>query len=68
MAALQVRQDMRCGMTQISQNAKFGGTIRAAELQWFSGIVRYCEWHELQAAEVDGLSVSGKTQQAVKVR
>ncbi len=67
-ASCQMRQDVRCGMAQISQYPQLCRTIGACELQGLSGIVRDGKWRYLQGAQINSLAVTRDMQQAIKIR
>ena len=68
MAAGQVAQHMVAGVTQISQHAEFELAVSATQLQGFTGIVGHRKRGQCKFAEINGLTVGGQTQQAIKIR
>ena len=67
-AALQMRQNMRRGVSQISQDTELARPIGTGELQRLPGVVRHREWHKLHLRQVNRYAVAGYAEQAVKVR
>lgn len=63
-----MRQNMRCGVTQIGQKTNFSVAVCTGQLQWFFGIMRDSKRRDLQRTQVNRLAIAGEAQQTFQNR